>query len=180
MTSSENAAAQARQYLSFVVAGTDFGVPILHVKEILQYEEVTRVPGTPRAVRGVINVRGSVVPVIDLAVKFGRPEVAASKRTCVLVVETRTTGEVVTMGVVADAVSEVIDLGPEDIEPAPGFGTGLKLDHITGMGKAGKGFVILLDIDRVLTASDTELASMSGALAGLPARPAAADKEAAA
>ena len=162
---SAETASQAKQYLSFVVASTDFGVPILKVKEILQYEEVTHVPGTPAAVRGVINVRGSVVPVVDLAVKFGKPEQAATKRTCVLVVETRSTGETLTLGVIADAVSEVVDLGPADIEPAPSFGTGMKLEHITGMGKAGKGFVILLDIDRVLTASDADLASMASAIA---------------
>jgi len=162
----EKAAAQVKQYLSFEVGGTDFGVPILKVKEILQYETVTRVPGTPPAVRGVINVRGSVVPVVDLAVKFGKPEVAATKRTCVLVVETRSQDEVLTLGVIADAVSEVVDLGPEDIEPAPSFGTGLKLEHITGMGKAGKGFVILLDIDRVLLSSEAELALVAAALGG--------------
>jgi len=165
VSANETAAAQAKQYLSFVVGGTDFGVPILKVKEILQYEDVTRVPGTPASIRGVINVRGSVVPVVDLAVKFGRPEVPTTKRTCVLVVETRAGDEVLTLGVIADAVSEVVDLGAEDIEPAPSFGTGMKLEYITGMGKAGKGFVILLDIDRVLSSSEAELASMSAVVA---------------
>jgi purine-binding chemotaxis protein CheW len=111
-----------------------------------------------------------VVPVVDLALKFGKPEQANTKRTCVLVVETRTKDEVVTLGVVADAVSEVVDLGPEDIEPAPSFGTGMKLEHITGMGKAGRGFVILLDIDRVLMSSEAELASVATALAQVEAR----------
>lgn len=161
MTDHETTAAQAKQFLSFVVGGTDFGVPILKVKEILQFEEVTRVPGTPAAIRGVINVRGSVVPVVDLAVKFGKPEAATTKRTCVLVVETRSGEEAVTLGVIADAVSEVVDLAPADIEPAPSFGTGLRLEHITGMGRAGKGFVILLDIDRVLTATEAELLAVA-------------------
>jgi purine-binding chemotaxis protein CheW len=165
VTVNEATAAQAKQFLSFVVGGTDFGVPILKVKEILQFDGVTRVPGTPTSIRGVINVRGSVVPVVDLAVKFGKPEQATTKRTCVLVVETRTRDEVLTLGVIADAVSEVVDLAPQDIEPAPTFGTGLKLDHITGMGKAGHGFVILLDIDRVLTASEADLALVASALA---------------
>jgi purine-binding chemotaxis protein CheW len=125
---------------------------------------VTRVPGTPASIRGVINVRGSVVPVVDLAMKFGRPEQATTKRTCVLVVETKAKDEVLTLGVIADAVSEVVDLGPEDIEPAPTFGTGLRLEHITGMGKAGKGFVILLDIDRVLMSSEAELAAVAAVM----------------
>jgi purine-binding chemotaxis protein CheW len=165
VTSKEANAAAVRQYLSFVVAGTDFGVPILKVKEILQFEGVTRVPGTPASIRGVINVRGSVVPVVDLGVKFGKGEVPETKRTCVLVVETRTKDETLTIGVIADAVSEVVDLGSDDIEPPPAFGTGVKLDHITGMGKVGKGFVILLDIDRVLTASEADLAAATLAAA---------------
>jgi purine-binding chemotaxis protein CheW len=161
----ESNAAAVRQYLSFVVGGTDFGIPILKVKEILQYEGVTRVPGTPGSIRGVINVRGSVVPVVDLGVKFGKGEVPETKRTCVLVVETRGEAESLTLGVIADAVSEVVDLAAEDIEPPPAFGTGVKLDHITGMGKVGKGFVILLDIDRVLTASEADLAAATAAAA---------------
>ena len=165
MSTRESSAAAVRQYLSFVVGGTDFGIPILKVKEILQYEGVTRVPGTPGSIRGVINVRGSVVPVVDLGVKFGRGEVAETKRTCVLVVEARTKEETLTLGVIADAVSEVVDLGDGDIEPPPAFGTGVKLDHITGMGKVGKGFVILLDIDRVLTASEADLAAATAAAA---------------
>jgi purine-binding chemotaxis protein CheW len=165
VSTKEANAAAVRQYLSFIVGGTDFGVPILKVKEILQYEGVTRVPGTPGSIRGVINVRGSVVPVVDLGVKFGKGEVPETKRTCVLVVETKTKDETLTLGVIADAVSEVVDLANDDIEPPPSFGTGVKLDHITGMGKVGKGFVILLDIDRVLTASEADLAAATAAAA---------------
>lgn len=165
MTTREANAALVNQYLSFVVGGTDFGVPILKVKEILQYEGVTRVPGTPGSIRGVINVRGAVVPVVDLGVKFGKGEVPETKRTCVLVVETKTKDETLTLGVIADAVSEVVDLATDDIEPPPAFGTGVKLDHITGMGKVGKGFCILLDIDRVLTASEADLAAAAAATA---------------
>src|SRR5512133_938670 len=169
MTSKEANAGLVKQYLSFVVGGTDFGVPILKVKEILQFEGVTRVPGTPASIRGVINVRGAVVPVIDLGVKFGKAEVPETKRTCVLVVETKTKEETLTLGVIADAVSEVVDLANDDIEPPPAFGTGVKLDHITGMGKVGKGFVILLDIDRVLTASEADLAAAAAATAAAAA-----------
>ncbi|HSN14033.1 MAG TPA: chemotaxis protein CheW [Anaeromyxobacteraceae bacterium] len=148
---------EKHQFLSFAIGDTHFGVPILKVKEILQYEGVTRVPGSPASVRGVINVRGAVVPVVDLGLKFGRAGVGETKRTCVLVVETVASGEPLTLGVIADAVNEVIDLGAPDIEPPPAFGAGIRLDHITGMGKVAGGFVVMLDIDRVLSASEAEL-----------------------
>jgi purine-binding chemotaxis protein CheW len=121
----------------------------------------------------VINVRGAVVPVVDLGVKFGGAGVLDSRRTCVLVVETAKDGEALTLGVLADAVNEVIDLGAAEIEPPPSFGTGLRLDHVTGMGKLARGFVVLLDIDRVLSASEAELAA-AAAEAAVQAREAAA------
>ena len=163
MSTKEANAAAVRQYLSFVVGGTDFGVPILKVKEILQYEGVTRVPGTPGSIRGVINVRGSVVPVVDLGVKCGKGGVPETKRTCVLVVETKTQQETLTLGVIADAVSEVVDLANDDIEPPPAFGTRLRADFLKGLGKIGKGFVLILDIDRVLSSDE------SAAVAAVPA-----------
>jgi purine-binding chemotaxis protein CheW len=146
------------QYLAFELAGGDYAVGILKVKEILQYEELTKVPSTPRSIRGVLNLRGSVIPVVDLAVKFGLPEAAVTKRTCVLVVETAFGGVPTVMGLVADAVSEVIELGPDDIEAPPAFGTGVKVDHLVGMGKVGRKFVLLLDIDKVLSADEQDLA----------------------
>jgi purine-binding chemotaxis protein CheW len=156
---------RAPQFLSFDVAGTGYGLPILAVKEILQYEEPTRVPGAPASVRGVINVRGAVVPVVDLAVKFGRPATAPTNRTCILVVEVQAGAERLTLGVLADAVSEVLDLPPEAVEPPPAFGTGVRLDYLTGMGKVGKGFVLLLDVDRVVSASEADLAAQAAAAA---------------
>jgi purine-binding chemotaxis protein CheW len=150
---------KAPQYLSFTIAGTDYGFPILTVKEILQYEETTRVPGTPHSIRGVINVRGQVVPIVDLAVKFGRGETQVSKRTCILVVEAAVGSERLTVGVLADAVNEVLDLPYSDIETAPSFGANVRVDYLTGMGKVGKSFVLLLDADRVLSASEAELAA---------------------
>ena len=163
---------KAPQYLSFTIAGTDYGLPILMVKEILQFEETTRVPGTPASIRGVINVRGQVVPVVDLAVKFGRGESAVSKRTCILVVEAAVGGERLTMGVLADAVNEVLDLPVSEIEAAPAFGANVRVDYLTGMGKVGKGFVLLLDVDRVLSASEVELAAQVAAAAAEAAAPA--------
>jgi purine-binding chemotaxis protein CheW len=162
-TTVEKAAESKQQFLSFGVGGTDYGVPLLQVKEILQYEGVTRVPGSPASIRGVVDVRGAVVPVIDLGVKLGGVEAPATKRTCVLVVETAAGGAPLTLGVVADAVNEVIDLGAGEIEPPPSFGNGLRLEHVAGMGKAASGLVILLDLDRVLTASEAELAAATAA-----------------
>ena len=157
---------KAPQYLSFTIAGTDYGLPILMVKEILQFEETTRVPGTPASIRGVINVRGQVVPVVDLAVKFGRGETTISKRTCILVVEAAVGGERLTVGVLADAVNEVLDLPASEIEEPPTFGTNVKIDYLTGMGKVGKQFVLLLDADRVLSASEAELTAQAAMAAG--------------
>ncbi len=161
----EQVETRAPQYLSFHVAGTGYGLPILAVKEILQHEEPTRVPGAPASVRGVINVRGAVVPVLDLAVKFGRGETVPTNRTCILVVEAQPDGERLTLGVLADAVNEVLDLPPEAVEPPPAFGTGVRLDYLTGMGKVGKGFVLLLDVDRVVSASEADLAAQAAAVA---------------
>ncbi|HET7824573.1 MAG TPA: chemotaxis protein CheW [Anaeromyxobacter sp.] len=161
-------AVERQQYLAFTLAGGEYAVGILKVKEILQYEELTRVPSTPRSIRGVLNLRGSVIPVVDLAVKFGLPEPAVTKRTCVLVVETAFGGIPTVMGVVADAVSEVIELGPDDIEAPPAFGTRVRVDHLVGMGKVGKKFVLLLDIDKVLSADEHDLAA-AAALGQVPA-----------
>lgn len=163
---SETVETRAPQYLSFTICGTDYGLPILAVKEILQYEDTTRVPGAPQSIRGVINVRGSVVPVLDLAVKFGRGETVPTKRTCILAVEAQVGAERLTLGVLADAVNEVLDLAADAIEPPPTFGTGLRLDYLTGMGKVGRGFVLLLDVDRVVSASEAEIATQ---VANLPA-----------
>jgi purine-binding chemotaxis protein CheW len=150
---------KAPQYLSFTVAGTDYGLPILAVKEILQHEEPTGVPGAPASIRGVINVRGQVVPVVDLAVKFAKPPTVATARTCILVVETRAAGDGLVLGVLADAVNEVLDLAPADVEPPPSFGSTVRLDYLTGVGKVGKAFVLLLELDQVLSASEAGLAA---------------------
>lgn len=138
------------QYLSFHIAGEEYAIGILQVKEILEYDTITGVPGAPPSIRGVINLRGSVVPVVDLALKFGLPESPITKRTCIVVVEVNLDGERTVMGVMADTVSQVIDLGAADIEPPPAFGTRAHIEYLLGMGKAGKKFILLLDIDRVL------------------------------
>jgi purine-binding chemotaxis protein CheW len=150
-------AVERRQYLSFTLAGNDYAVAILQVKEIMQYETVTPVPAVPRSIRGVINLRGAVVPVVDLAVKFGLAAAPVTKRTCIVIVEASLEGERTVLGFVADAVREVLELGPQDVEPPPPFGTQVRAEHLLGMGKAGKGFVLLLDLDRVVSAGDVDL-----------------------
>jgi purine-binding chemotaxis protein CheW len=149
------------QYLGFTIADEEYAIGILRVKEILEYDTITKVPGTPPSIRGVINLRGSVVPVVDLALKFGVPQSPITKRTCIVVVEVDLDGERTVMGVMADAVSQVMDLGAADIEPPPAFGTRVHMDHLLGMGKAGKKFILLLDIDRILSVNElTEVAKL--------------------
>jgi purine-binding chemotaxis protein CheW len=150
---------QANQFLSFSIAGSDYGLPILKVREILSYEGSTPVPGTPASIRGVVNVRGAVVPVVDLAVKFGRAATEATKRTCVLVVDAVAAGENLTVGLLAGAVNEVVELAASDVEPPPAFGVGVKVDYLLGLGKTAAGFVLLLDLDRVLSEAETAVAS---------------------
>lgn len=142
------------QYLTFFVAGEEYAVNILKVKEIIEYDTVTVVPNTAPWIRGVTNLRGNVVPVIDLAVKFGLPASQASKFTCVVITEISYEGEKLTMGVMADSVSQVLDFSANDIESPPPFGTRLKIEYLLGMGKMGKKFCLVLDIDKVLSAEE--------------------------
>ena len=158
------------QYLSFSLRGTEYAVGILKVKEILQYEQTTRVPSTPRSVRGVINLRGQVVPVVDLAAKFGLGETEPTRFTCILIVEAKVEGNSTVVGIMADSVQEVIELGRDDVEPPPAFGTHVKIDFLQGMGKLGKRFVLLLDLDRVISADEKAFAQdVAAAPAPVPA-----------
>ena len=149
--------ASVAQYLSFQVAGESYAVGVLQAREIIEYSTVTRVPHAPPAVRGVINLRGSVVPVVDLAIKFGLPASPIGRRTCVVIVECVIDGESLVMGVMADAVNHVLDLGPADIEPAPSFGTRVRTEYLKGMGKLEQGFVLLLDMDKLLTTDEASV-----------------------
>ena len=145
-----------RQYLTFILANEEYAVDVLSVKELIEFGEVTGVPGTPAHVRGVINLRGSVVPVVDLAVKFGQAPSEVTKRTCIVIAELDLNGERGTMGVMADSVSQVIDLQPGDIEPPPSFGTRVNVAYLQGMAKSttAKKFVLLLDTDKVLSTDE--------------------------
>jgi len=145
------AAAEPVQYLTFMLAQEQFAIGILNIKEIIEYHGVTEVPMMPGCVRGVINLRGAVVPVMDLLVRFGRPASAVSKRTCVVIVEVESGGERQVIGLVVDAVNEVLDIAASDIEPAPSFGARIRAEFIQGVGKVRGKFVLLLDVDRALS-----------------------------
>jgi purine-binding chemotaxis protein CheW len=147
-------AAEQTQFLTFLLAEDLYAVSILRVREIIEYDIITRVPNMPTSIRGVINLRGAVVPVIDLAVRFGLRDSRVTKRTCVIIAEVEVSGERLVMGLMADAVSQVIDLPPADIEPPPAFGTRVRVDFLKGLGKIGKKFVLILDLDRALSATD--------------------------
>jgi purine-binding chemotaxis protein CheW len=141
------------QFLSFVLAGEEYAVDILKVKEIIEYDHLTRVPAMPPAVRGVINLRGRVVPVVDLALRFGLPQSVITPRSCIVMVEIGAGEGAVVMGIIADAVSEVLDLTTDAIQPAPTFGTAVKAEFLNGMAEStGRKFVMLLNIDRSLSA----------------------------
>ena len=146
--------ASVRQYLTFVLGNESFGIAISSVKEIIEHRLPTEVPMMPAFVRGVINLRGRVVPVIDLQVRFGRAASQASRRSCIVIVEIGERGQSQDVGVLVDSVSAVLEIGEADIEPPPSFGTRLRKDFVTGMGRLGDGFVIVLDIDRVLCLSE--------------------------
>jgi purine-binding chemotaxis protein CheW len=157
-----NDAEDQTQYLTFFIAEEEYAIGILRVREIIQYDTVTRVPRMPGWIRGVINLRGGVVPVLDLGVKLGLPVAAVTKETCIVITELDVDGEQGLLGVVADRVSQVIDLPPSDVEPAPAFGTRIRVDYLLGMGKAGKKFVLILDTDKVLSSDELTAAAAIG------------------
>jgi purine-binding chemotaxis protein CheW len=139
------------QYLTFMLAGEVFAIGILQIKEIIEYHSLTEVPMMPACVRGVINLRGAVVPVMDPLARFGRTSSEITKKTCIVIVEVETADGAQVIGVVVDAVNEVLDIAPADIEPAPAFGARIRGDFIHGMGKVKGKFVILLNVNHVLS-----------------------------
>jgi len=147
------------QYLSFVLAGEEYALGLVQVKEIIECSTLTRVPGVPPWIRGVLNLRGSVVPVIDLAVKFGIRATAITRRTCVIVVELTVDREQMVMGVMADSVDQVLELAANDIQPPPPFGPKVRIDCIEGMGDSNGHFVVLLNMDRILSSDELVAAS---------------------
>ena len=157
-----SADASPQQYLTFSLGGEVFALGILNVKEIIEFGNITEIPMMPAFIRGVINLRGAVVPVIDLSARFGGPASTVSRRTCIVIVELGEGEERQDLGVIVDAVNEVLEIPRSEIEPPPTFGAKIRADFIQGMGKVESHFVIILNVDRVLSPQEiTMLASMS-------------------
>ncbi|HMA64062.1 MAG: chemotaxis protein CheW [Fibrobacterota bacterium] len=148
----------AGKYLTFKLAMEEYGLEILKVQEIIQMQAVTRVPRTPDYVRGVINLRGKVIPVVDLRKKFFLDQCIDTEKTCIIVVQISNNDDVVVMGIIIDEVKEVLDIKATDIEETPSFGSNINTEFILGMGKVGGSVKILLDIDKIL--STTELVNL--------------------
>ena len=159
----ETNAIEMNQYLTFKLDEEVFGLAIGKVREVLDFTTVTRVPQTPAYMRGVINLRGSVVPVIDLNLKFGMNQTKKTVNTCIIIAEIEMDGEVTILGALADSVQEVVELEPEQIEPAPKIGTRLNTAFIKGMGRRDEVFIILLDIDRVFSSEELAMVQASDA-----------------
>ena len=145
---------ESTQHLTFALADDEYAISVLRVKEIIRHDTVTQVPATPAWVRGVVNLRGGAVPVVDLAVKFGMTERPVTPRTCIVVVETLLNGKETVMGLMADSVSQVLDIPASEIQAPPSFGTRVRVDYLKGMGRAGAKFVLMLDVDKVLSADE--------------------------
>jgi purine-binding chemotaxis protein CheW len=159
----EAAATELTQYLSFNLGDEVFALDIGKVREVLEFTTVTKVPQTPDFMRGVINLRGGVVPVIDMKLKFGMGETEKSINTCVIITEVEMDdGELTVLGALADSVQEVFDMHSDDIEPAPRLGTQLNTEFLHGMGKKDNEFVLLLDIDKVFSLAELESVTGSG------------------
>ncbi|MBI5639104.1 MAG: purine-binding chemotaxis protein CheW [Nitrospirae bacterium] len=148
---------ETTQYLTFRLDEEVFALDISKVREVLDFTTVTKVPRTPDFMRGVINLRGNVVPVVDMRLKFGMTRTEKTVNTCIIIVEISIEGETTILGALADSVQEVIDLEPQQIEPAPKIGTKMKMDFIRGMGKRDDHFIMILDVDRVFSSDELQM-----------------------
>ena len=160
--------AEQNQYLTFVLNDELFALGILSIKEIIEFGKLTTVPMMPPYIAGVINLRGSVVPVVDISVRFGREQTQVARRTCIVIVEVQCDEQAMEIGIIVDAVNEVVEIAPTEIEPPPPFGAKIRSDFIAGMGKREEGFVIILNVEGVL--SIDELAALDSLAE--PAQPA--------
>ncbi|MDH4164459.1 MAG: chemotaxis protein CheW [Nitrospirota bacterium] len=159
---------QTTQYLTYKLGDEVFALDIGKVREVLDFTEVTKVPNMPDFMLGVINLRGSVVPVVDLRTRFHMPRSEQTVNTCIIITEVQVDDAVTVLGCLADSVQEVLDLEPHQIEPAPKIGTKLRTDFIRGMGKHNNRFIIILDIDKVFSVEEVSIAAALGATAGCP------------
>lgn len=147
-------AIEREQYLTFFLVNEECAISILKVREIIEYDTITTVPKMEPWVRGVINLRGAVVPVVDLATKFGMEQKPVGKTTCIVIVEAQFEDQQTTVGLIVDAVSQVMELSEDDIQPVPDFGTSVNMDYLLGMAQSGRKFALLLDVDKVLTTEE--------------------------
>jgi purine-binding chemotaxis protein CheW len=153
---------ETRQYLTFNLGEESFAIDVAHVREILEFTTVTKVPRTPEFMRGVINLRGSVVPVMDMRLKFGLVKTEKTVNTCIIVVEVAVDEETTVLGALVDSVQEVFELEANQIEPSPKMGTGLRTEFIKGIGKRDDRFVIILDVDKLFSVDELEIAETIG------------------
>jgi purine-binding chemotaxis protein CheW len=152
----------AGKYLTFKLDNETYGIEILKVQEIMGVMPITKVPRAPGSIRGVVNLRGKVIPIIDLRLSFALGSQENTDRTCIIVVQVCIGGALRTLGVVVDEVSEVLNIGSEELEAAPSFGTNVNTDFLLGIGKVGKQVVMLLDVDRALSGGEIEAVSLAG------------------
>jgi purine-binding chemotaxis protein CheW len=164
---SKTGGGDTHQYLTFTLGGEMFAVGILNVKEIIEYSNLTEIPMMPSFIRGVINLRGAVVPVVDLAARFGGTASEVRRRTCIVIVEVTQEDAKHDIGIMVDAVSEVLEIQDGEIEPPPSFGAKIRADFIAGMGKVNQKFVIILEIQKVLSVD--EMALLADVETGNPA-----------
>jgi chemotaxis signal transduction protein len=147
-------AVEKQQYLTFFLVNEECAISILKVREIIEYDTITTVPKMPPWMRGVINLRGSVVPVVDLAAKFAMEQKPLGKTTCIVIVEAQFEDHPTIVGLIVDAVSQVMELSSDDIRSVPDFGTSVNMDYLIGMAQSGRKFALLLDVDKVLTTEE--------------------------
>ena len=162
-------AVETTQFLTFDMGTEIYGIEIRRIREIIECQGITTIPLAAEFVRGVINLRGLVVPVIDLLILFGKTQIPIGKRTCIVILDVEIDGNLLPVGLLVDAVREVVDLGPDDMEAAPSFGTGLRAGHIQAMGKIGERFAILLNTDLLLSLNEIFAALQNETAAGTEA-----------
>lgn len=156
-TVQEMAGGNVTQFLTFILNSETYGINILNIKEIIDYGNITRVPMVPAFIAGVINLRGSVVPVVDLALRFSEQASIRTKRSSIVILEIKYEDQVLEIGVTVDAVNEVLDILSSEIEPAPSFGARIRTDFISGMGKVNNQLLILLDIENILSIDELSM-----------------------
>ncbi len=148
---------KAGKYLTFKMGNEEYGIEIMKVFEIIGIMEITPVPRTPKFIRGVINLRGKIIPVVDLRIKFDLPPKSDTERTCIIVVQITRESNQTTMGIIVDDVSEVLYIGDDQIEPTPSFGANVNTEFIMGVGQINQMVIMLLDIDKILTGGEVEI-----------------------